>query len=538
MNNSLLTLVGGSALLLYAIESLSKTIQYFAGSRTRVWINLFAGNRLAGCVLGFVLAIVMGSSGAVTVMLVGLANARLLNLQQVLAVTLGAIVGSTLIVQIMAFQISHYAMLMVTAGVTLGFFTSSDRAKHFSRTILFLGIMFLSMNLIKDAGNVLEQNKAFQHGVQYFSHRPLAALILSTYLTAMIHSSAATIALIMSLLVAQGSTLQEALPWILGANLGTTSTGFLAGFRGGILGKQTALAHFLVKVVGVAVVYPLMSQFAELVGHFGGELERQIANAHTAFNLGLAVLFFPFISLGAKIVVRIIPEKEDTGPFTFHYLDSRSLDTPELALAQAHREILRMSDYVEEMVEKAVVLFENPVSRSIDELREKDQLVDFLNKGIKMHLTRLSQSEMTKQQVHREFELLFRTSDLESIGDVVEKNILPLVKKTAKKGYTFSDEGWGEIVSIHSKVMECLQLSTAFFSSSDRALAVKLALLFEEVEEMVAESNEKHVIRLHQGIKETLDTSSVHLDLVGFLQRIAKLSLNFTQLPDLRGEDR
>lgn len=536
MDKSLLTLLGGSALLLYAIESLSKTIQSFAGSKTRVWINVFAGNRLAGLLLGFVLAVVMGSSGAVTVMLVGLANARLLNLKQVLAVTLGAIVGSTLIVQVMAFQISNYAMLMITLGVALSFFTNSDRGKNVSKTILFLGIMFLSMNLIKEAGALLEQNTAFRHGIQYFSHRPLAALILSTYLTAMIHSSAATIALIMSLLVAQESSLIEALPWILGANLGTTSTAFLAGFRGGILGKQTALAHFLVKVVGVGLVYPLMSQFSFLISALGGALERQIANAHTVFNLALALLFFPFISFGAKTVVRIIPEKEDSGPFMFHYLDSRSLDTPELALAQAHREILRMSDYVEEMVEKAVVLFENPVNRAIDDLREKDQLVDFLNKGIKMHLTRLTQSEMTKQQVHREFELLFRTSDLESIGDVVEKNIIPLVKKTAKKGYSFSDEGWGEIVSIHAKVLECLQLSTAYFSSSDRALAVKLALLFEEVEEMVAESNEKHVIRLHQGIKETLDTSSVHLDLVGFLQRIAKLSLNFTQLPDLRGD--
>jgi phosphate:Na+ symporter len=535
VNPNVMILLGGSALLVFAVDELSKSVQYLAGSKFRVWINTFADNRFSGILLGIVLSMLLSSSGAVTVMLVGLANARLLSVEQVFSVILGASIGTTFIVHLFAFNVSGYGMVILAAGVFLGSFTKADRFQRVARGLFALGLMFYSMGLVVSAGSHMEENELFRYIVNYFKENPIVSLLISTCLTAIVHSSAATIAFVMSLMVARNATVLEAIPWVLGANLGTTTTAFFASFKSGVLGKQAALGHLLVKVMGILLCYPFMKYLAQLAETLGGDISRQIANTHTLFNVILTIIFFPFIPLGVNFVRRFVSEQDEKGQFTFQYLDARTLDTPELALAQAQREILRLSDTVERMVEKSIVLFKNGSQRDIEELKASDQVVDFLNRGIKLYLTKLSQKEMTPEQVQKEFELLLRTNDLENIGDIVDKNILELVRKNIKKGYVFSKEGWEEIQAFHTKVVECLRVSTAYFTSHDRTLAAKLMVLYEQIEDLTLDLSEQHVQRLHRGVKESLDTTSVHLDLLGNLQRIAALSVNFTRIHGLKG---
>lgn len=527
MSPELITLLGGSALLVYSIEELSRNVQYLAGSRFRVWINTFAENRLSGILLGVVLSVLLTSSGAVTVILVGLASARLLSLEQVFSVTLGASIGTTFIVQLFAFGISDYGLFFFAMGVFVSSVARSDRFYHGARSLMFLGLMFFSMGMVVQSGKLMEQSEIFQYTINYFRDRPIVSLLISSSLTALVHSSAATIAFVMSLMVARNGTLIEAIPWVLGANLGTTATAYFASFKSGILGKQAALGNLLTKLVGVAICYPLMPYFAELVQWMAGnDVSRQIAHAHTFFNVALAVLFFPFIPWGVKVVRRWVPDKEGDGAFTFQYLDPRSLGTPELALAQSQREILRLSDIVEQMVDKSIHLFEGASQREIESLKEMDQVADFLNKGIKLYLTKLSQTEMTPEQVQREFDLLLRTNDLENMGDIVDKNIVELVRKNIKKGYAFSKEGWTEISEFHVKIVEILRLSTAYFNSRDPALLGRLQAQHQHIQDLMIDCTEKHIQRLHRAVKESMDTTSVHLDLLGNLQRIADLAVN------------
>ncbi|MBI4404066.1 MAG: Na/Pi cotransporter family protein [Deltaproteobacteria bacterium] len=536
MNQNLSLLLGGSALLVYSMEALSKSVEYLAGSRFRVWLNAFASNRLAGVFLGLILSVVLSSSGAVTVMLVGLANAKLLSLSQILSVTLGASVGTTFIVQLVAFRLTEFGLIMIALGVAIGAVARTDEFRHVGQGLFLLGLMFFSMKLLMDAGASLEQDEFFQYTLSYFRDRPIVSLLISAVFTAMIHSSAATIAFVMSLMSVRQANVYEALPWILGANLGTTATAFLASLRGGVPGKQAALGNLVSKTVGVALCYPLMNHLGQAVAYLASDVSRQIAHAHTLFNLLLAVIFFPFISLGVRVVRYFIPDEEKGGPFSFQYLDPRSLSTPEFALAQAQREILRLSDVVEQMVAKCIRPFETQNSALIEELMEMDQVVDYLNKGIKLYLTKLSQKEMTPEQVQKEFELLLRTNDLENIGDIIDKNILALIKKNIKKGYVFSKEGWGEITAFHEKVVQVLKISTNYFNTGDRALAAKLLLLYQEIDDMMIDLSEQHVYRLHRGIKESLHTTSVHLDLLGYLQRIGALATNFTRVHGLKSE--
>lgn len=534
MNTALVTLVGGTALMIYSIEELSRSVQYLAGSKFRSWINLFAANRISAILLGLFLSILLSSSGAVTVMLVGLANARLLTLEQVFAVTLGASIGTTLIVHLFAFNISQYGLLIIAAGVALEAMSRSDKLVRMGRALLYLGMLFFSMSLIIASGREMESNALFNYVIDYFKDRPIISLFLATVFTAIIHSSAATIAFMMSLMLARNADVFQAIPWVLGANLGTTTTAFFASFKNGNLGKQAATGHLFCKLVGVILCIPLMQPLGNLAVLVGGDVSRQIATTHTLFNVFLAILFFPFVSRGVSLVKKVVSDKDDKGEFSFQYLDPRTLESPELALAQAQREILRMSDIVEKMLTRCVSLFEPGKIGELEAIKAMDQLADFLNRGIKLYLTKLSQKEMTPEQVQKEFELLLRTNDLENIGDIVDKNILELVKKKHKKGYVFSKEGWSEITAFHEKVVECLRVSTAYFTSRDPALAARLAVLKEQIQDLLIDLSEQHVQRLHRGVKESLDTTSVHLDLLGNLEHIAGLSTNFMRLMTIK----
>lgn len=530
MDNGTLNLLGGSALLLYSIDELSKGIQYLAGSQFRVWINRVASNRFYGFILGAFLALMLSSSGAVTVMLVSLANARLLVLEQIFAVTLGAAVGSTVIVYLFTFKISQYGLLIVALGALMLGLSSSERFSRIARSVMFLGLLFFSLTLLMEAGKELQNGELFQYLINYFKARPLVPLILSTIITALIHSSAATIAFVMSLMGSHHGNLQEALPWILGANLGTTATAFFASYRTGIVGKRVSVGYLLMKTVGVLIWFPLIPVLAEALHSVAPAVDRQIAITHSLFAISVVAMFFPAIPAVVWAVKKFIPDVEEDSPFTYQYLDMRTLQSPELALAQAQREMLRVSDLVEQMLDKCMRIFERRDQSKIEEIKAMDQIVDFLNKGIKLFLTKLSQQDMTPEQVQKEFELVVRTNDLEGIGDIIDKNIVEHVRKVIKKGYVFSDEGWNEIKTFHSMVMECLKVSTAYFHSRDRALYAKLVYTSGQIDEMLIDFSELHVQRLHQGVKQSVETTSIHLDLLGNLQRISSLAVNYTKL--------
>lgn len=530
MSPELITLVGGTALLVFSIDELAKSVQYLAGSRFRAWINTLASNRFSGVFLGTGLSLLLSSSGAVTVMLVGLANSRLLTLDQVFSVMLGASIGTTVLVHLVAFNISKYGLLFIAGGVILETVSEVEKTTRVAKALLYLGLVFYSMSLVVSAGHALESNDLFQFSINYFRDRPVFSLVVSALITAFVHSSAATIAFVMSLMMTRNSTVYEAIPWVLGANLGTTMTAYVASLKSGVLGKQAAVGNLLSKALGVAIALPLSEHLGRLSESVGGDVSRQIATSHTLFNVFLAILFLPFISWGVSLVRKLVPPKASEGEFSFQYLDPKTLDAPELALAQAQREILRLSDLAEKMVEKCLGAFSSGSEKEIGEIKAMDQVADFLNRGIKMYLTKLSQKDMTPEQVQKEFELVLRTNDLENIGDIVDKNILELVRKNIKKGYAFSKEGWAELNQFHKKVVECVRLSTAYFSTRDRSVLAKLNLLHEQIQDMTIDLSEQHVQRLHRGVKESLDTTSVHLDLLGNLQRIANVSVNFIRI--------
>jgi phosphate:Na+ symporter len=284
-----------------------------------------------------------------------------------------------------------------------------------------------------------------------------------------------------------------------------------------------AWAHVLFKVFGVIIVLPFLGPFQKLVVQTAPDLTRQIANANTLFNVIMALLFLPFIGLFAKLIMKLVPEKAEEKKFGPMYLDDHVLGTPSLALSQASREALRESDIVREMLVESVNAFQTDDPAAITTIKNKDNLIDLLDRQIRLYITRLSSSHLTESQSRRAMAVLEIARDLESIGDIIDRNVMPLAMKRINKGITFSREGMDEIILFHKKVLENFDTAVSAFAGNERDLADRVLRNKEEVGQMERELVQAHLDRLRKGFRESIETSHIHLDLIGNLARINSL---------------
>jgi phosphate:Na+ symporter len=284
-----------------------------------------------------------------------------------------------------------------------------------------------------------------------------------------------------------------------------------------------AWAHVLFKVFGVLFFLPFLVPFQRLVVATTPDLARQIANAHTLFNILMAVVFLPFIGPFAKLITKLVPAKEEEKKFGPMYLDDHVLNTPALALGQATREALRASDIVREMLVDVVKVFQSDDPALITALKTKDNLIDILDRQIRLYLTRLSSSSITESQSRRAVTVLEISRNLENIGDIIDRNIMPLAIKRISKALAFSQEGMDEIVSFHKRILDNFDAAISAFASNDRDLADRVLRNKEEIGIMERELVQAHLDRLRKGFRESIETSHIHLDVIGNLARINSL---------------
>jgi len=276
-------------------------------------------------------------------------------------------------------------------------------------------------------------------------------------------------------------------------------------------------------VVGVTLFLPFLVPFERLVTSTTPGIARQIANANTFFNVIMALVFLPFIGLFAQLIVKLVPEKAEEKKFGPLYLDEHVLGTPALALGQATRESLRASDIVKEMLTDTVRAFQSDDIETITSIKAKDNLIDLLDRHIRLYITRLSSSHLTESQSRRAMAVLEISRNLESIGDIIDRNIMPLAMKRINNGITFSQEGMNEIVLFHKKVTENFNAAISAFAGHDRDLADAVLRNKEDIGLLERELVQAHLDRLRKGFRESIETSHIHLDLIGNLARINSL---------------
>ena len=520
-NQVLFALLGGTALLLYGVRLVGEGLQRAAGTRLRHVLSTLTGDRFRALLVGAGVTAVLQSSSATTVMLVGFASAGLLSLRQTIGVILGADIGTTVTVQLLAFNLLGFAPLVVFLGWLL-YTAFSGTIRYVGQAVLGFGFLFLGMSLIADGTVPLKQSALFGDIFQALVAQPLILFLVAAVFSAVVRSSAATLGIALSFATSGLMNLDGAMPMIFGANVGTAATALVAAVGANAEARRVAAAHAIFKVVGVLIFLPFSVIFADLVRHTTDDPARQIANAHSLFNVILAFLFLPGTRVAADVFTRLIPDtgRREAGAM---YLNPNVLDTPAVALGQATRELLRLGDVVLQSLRDSIVVFERDDERLMKEIVRRDDLIDRLEEDIKQYVVKLREQSLTEDQSQRESALLFTVVNLEEIGDVIEKDLMELAEKKMRGHYRFSAQGWSEIVDLHTKVVENLELAISAVATQDKGIAEKVVRHKSNINLMERRLRQTHMDRLHEGLRETIDTSSIHLDVLAALKRANSL---------------
>jgi phosphate:Na+ symporter len=518
----LFSILGGTALLLYGVRLVGEGLQRAAGTRLRHLLSTLTGNRFKALLVGAGVTAVLQSSSATTVMLVGFASAGLLSLRQTIGVILGADIGTTVTVQLLAFDLLALSPLVVFIGWLI-WAVGRNTARYVGQAILGFGFLFLGMKLVADGTAPLAQSALFADVLSALTGQPLLLLLIAALFSGVVRSSAATIGFALSLAAAGVLTLAGAIPIIFGANIGTAATALIAAVGQNAEARRVAAAHAAFKVVGVALFFPFISPFADFIARTAPDVPRQIANAHSIFNIAVAALFLPISEWAAGVFTRLIPQ---TAPTTIGamYLNDQTLDTPAVALGQAVRETLRMGDVVVSSLKDSIVVLERNDAALMRQVITRDDLIDRLEEDIKQFLVKLGAQQLTEEQAERETALIFVIANLEEIGDVVEKGLMELAEKKIRGAHSFSQQGWGEIRDVHGKVVENVELALSALASQDPSIAEKVIRHKSRINLLERQLRQSHIDRLHSGLRESIDTSSLHLDLLANLKRANSLA--------------
>src|SRR3990170_998615 len=516
---SILSLFGGIALILFGMKLAGEGLQRAAGAKLRAFLLTATDNRLKSVGVGAAITALLQSSSATTVMLVGFVGSGLMTLGQTMGVILGADIGTTITVQVIAFRVYEYAIGVVGLGVVISFL-GRGRWKDMGQAILGFGFVFFALKILMDTFEPISQNPLMKEFLVGLSKDPFAAIVIAALITALIQSSAATLGIAITASISGLLSLEAAVPIILGANIGTTVTAIISSIGATVEAKRVALAHTLFKVLGVLIVAPFLGYFTWLVGESTPDAARQVANAHTFFNIGIAVLFLPFTGPFTRFVSLILPESKTPEKFGPKYLDPIVLSSPTLALVQASRESLRSADIVQEMLTRSIEVFENGNVALLEEIQERDDDVDLLDREVKFFIIKISKESLSDEQARREQEIMLFSDNIENIGDVIDKNLMELAKKKIKGGLLFSKDGMEEIKALHRKVLENFQMGVAAFAGSDNELARRLVTHKQKLSELEKDLRQSHINRLYKGHRESVDTSAIHLDVLTNLKRI------------------
>ena len=382
--------------------------------------------------------------------------------------------------------------------------------------------MLLALHILLDTLAPAEQAPQVHELFAVFTSQPIVCVFLAAVLTWAAHSSVAVVLLVMSLAYSHFISPVGALALVLGANLGSAINPVLEGSKSADpASRRVPIGNLLNRVIGVAATLPLLPQIVEIFGRFQLDPARMTAEFHLAFNVALALIFIGLLDGMAWLLMRILPEqKKPADPAAPLYLDETAIDTPSVALACAARETLHMGDIVETMLRDSITAVMADDRKLVAQLSRMDNIVDRLDEAIKFYVTKITRESLDDRDGRRAMEIISFTINLEHIGDIIDKNLMELAAKKIKHRYQFSKEGAAELVAFHQRTLDNLKLAFGVFMSGDIKVARKLLAEKAALREAELSAAENHLARLREGRPESIETSSLHLDILRDLKRI------------------
>jgi phosphate:Na+ symporter len=517
----LLHIAGYVALLLWGIRMVETGIVAAYGSELRQFLHVAIRNRLKAFWAGLGITALLQSSTATGLMTASFLASGVMELVPALAVVLGANVGTTLIVQVLTFDIAVVAPIFILAGVIAFNRGGKTRTRDLGRVAIGVGLVLLALHQIVGVIGPIETAGPTRDLFATITGDPVINVILAALLTWASYSSVAVVLLVMSLSAAHVVPPTAALALVLGANLGNVIPQFIGTSQSGGA-RRLALGNLIVRGLGTLVALPFLPRIAEMLSALEANPAREAADFHTLFNVALAIVFIGLLDPLAKICSKLIPAKSITDdPGTPRYITSAELETPSVALSSAAREVLRMVDVIERMLQAFLTAIKDDDRKQIDEIAQMDDTVDELHNALKLYLTEISRREkLSENDARRCDEILSFTINLEHVGDIVEKSLSELAEKKVKNHLTFSSEGFSEISNMLRQVLEDLRLAVSVFMTSNLRDARALMQAKTAMRDLEWTATQNHLHRLREKRAESLETSSLHIDIVRDLKRI------------------
>jgi phosphate:Na+ symporter len=519
----LITLLGGVALLLWSVRMVRTGMTRAFGASLRTLIAKACANPFKAFSTGVVVTGLLQSATAMALLLASFASRKLVTLPLALAMMLGADVGTALVAQVYAFDIKWTWAMFLFAGVVLFHASEKDEIRGGGRVLIGFGLMLLGLTVIGQVSAQLRDSPILKLVLASLGTEkiPLLAVLVATLMTWLAHSSLAMVLFVMSLAGGGVIDTRLAVALVLGANLGGAIVPYAALSASAAAARRVVLGNLLVRAACVAVAMPFTGLLADAVSRVSSDPVYLAVNFHLAFNIALAAVAMPVLGYVAMLATRLLPEPlAGTDRSAPRHLDPSVLDTPSEALACAMRETLVMGDMVLDMLQRARPAIEGFDIKAVRDVERSDNDIDSLHEAIKLYLIRASKTDMGQEDSRRYVEILTFTTNLEHIGDIIDKNLMELATKKIKKRYAFSPEGTQELRAFHGHVVHHMRLALNVFATRDVELARRL--LREKTTMRTAEfdATDKHFSRLKEGRAQSIETSSIHLDIVRDLKRI------------------
>ena len=521
-----MALLGGLALFLYGMKLMGEGLEKAAGDRLKRLLEALTRNPLMGLLVGVVFTMIIQSSSATTVMVVGFVNAGLLDLMQATGVILGANIGTTVTAWIVAgFQATAFMPLVLLIGVAMIMFLKKLKLQRIGQVIAGFGMLFVGMGMMSDAMKPLAESAEFARLMTAFSN-PIMALLVGVAVTAIIQSSSASVG-ILEMLAIQGLVpLETSLYIIMGTNIGTCVTAMLSAVGATRTAKRAALIHLMFNVLGTLVVFILVSLLpvSTWIGHINGPA-LQIAVAHTSFKVFEVLCFVLLRKWLVKLVMILVPGEDKQGEGkSLKFLDDRILSTPPIAVAQICKEIERMGDIAIANLTRAMDAFFNKDSSLINEVEQNEDVVNYLNHEITRYMVAAAQLDLPASDVEQLGEMFHVVNDLERIGDHAE-NMAEYANSRIEEEIPFSEDGLAELRDMLDKTVALFKLSMEAFHTRDQHLLPRVLVQEENIDDMEKTLQQSHVDRLTRGAC-TPRSGMIFSDMLSNLERVADHATN------------
>ena len=525
-----LGLLAGLGLFLYGMNLMGNGLQKAAGDRLKKIIELLTSNRFIAVLVGIFVTGVIQSSSATTVMVVGFVNAGIMQLNQAIGVIMGANVGTTVTAQLVSFDLEAIAPVAVGIGVIIHMVTKSEKLKSYAEILIGFGILFVGMTYMKDAMSPLREVQAFKDMLVNFGHNPILGILMGFTLTLLVQSSSASIGILLALASQGMLPLESALPILYGDNIGTCTTALISSIGASKNAQRAAVMHLTFNIIGTLIFALILNRPIMMVvtSIDPTNIARQIANAHTLFNITNVIIQFPFAGLIVKIAERVIPEKpEELELKTTSFIDLRMLNTPSIALKNTIKECLHMGNKAKYSLENSMIALidkdRDAAFRTFDTEKEINQL----ERDILEYLIQLSNAAISGEDRAIVDELFNTINDIERVGDHAD-NIAELSMYFIEKDLTFSEESIKDINTMYEKVMKTYEMSLQSMREGSSELALKVVKMEEQVDIIERSCRSAHIYRLNNSMCNP-EAGIIFLDLLSNLERISDHASNIAK---------